>query len=89
MLFPDATVIDKGEDAQYQGRDAIRQWMTGEVRGYSLTTDVTGVKGDGEITVVTALVSGDFPGSPTEFEYRFLMRDGLITRLIIEFLGFK
>ncbi|RYG26539.1 nuclear transport factor 2 family protein [bacterium] len=86
---PDAVVIDKGEDAQYEGRDAIRQWMTGQVAGYSVKTEVTGVVEQGEETVVTALVSGDFPGSPAEFQYRFTLRDSLIFRLVIEFVAFR
>jgi hypothetical protein len=86
---PDAVVIDKGEDAEYQGREAILQWMGGAVTDYALKTDFTTVaEADGE-TVVKALVSGDFPGSPAEFEYRFLIQNSLIERLTIEFVGFR
>jgi len=49
---------------------------------------VGSVQEDGEV-VVTALVSGSFPGSPAEFLYRFSVQDALIKRLVIEFTGFK
>jgi hypothetical protein len=38
---------------------------------------------DGEVTRVTALVSGDFPGSPIALQFRFVLDDGLISRLEI------
>jgi hypothetical protein len=42
--------------------------------------DVVSVDGP---TVVTAQVSGTFPGSPIQLRYRFTLRDGLIAAVTI------
>lgn len=86
---PEATVVDEGEDTEFVGREAIHRWMTEYTSKYKTTLEVTDmVEKDGEV-VLTTLVSGNFPGSPAEFAYRFRMRDGLIDRLVVEFVGFK
>lgn len=86
---PEATVVDKGEDTEVIGREAIYRWMTEYTSKYKTTVKVVGmVEDDGEV-VLTTLVSGNFDGSPAEFMYRFALRDGLIDRLVIDFVGFK
>lgn len=80
---PTATVIDEGENMKMTGHDSIRQWMTGTVADYKLSTDVTKSVESEENTTVTALVSGDFPGSPIEFEYEFKTQAGKIEQLTI------
>ena len=85
----DATVVDEGEDTTAIGREAIHGWMTDYISKYKTTVDVTDMaEKDGEV-VVTTLVSGDFPGNRAEFVYRCTLRDGLISRLVVEFVGFK
>lgn len=79
----DAVIVDTGENMEMKGHDAIRKWLTGTVASYNLTTEVTRAVEQGDETVVTALVSGDFPGSPIEFDYGFVVRDGKIDRLVI------
>lgn len=86
---PEATVFDQGEDHEVAGREAIHYWMADYTSKYKTTLEVTGVAEEGQETVVTTLVSGNFPGSPAEFVYRFVLRDGLIDRLVIEFVSFK
>ncbi|RYG44906.1 nuclear transport factor 2 family protein [bacterium] len=86
---PEATVFDEGEDTEVVGREAIHHWMTEYTSKYKTTLEVVGlIEKDGEV-VLTTLVSGNFPGSPAEFEYRFALHDGLISRLTIEFVAFK
>jgi ketosteroid isomerase-like protein len=86
---PDATVVDEGEDAKAVGREAIYHWMADYTSKYKTTLEVTEmVEKEGEV-VLTALVSGNFDGSPAEFVYRFVLRDGLIGRMVVEFVGFK
>jgi len=86
---PDATVFDEGEDTNVVGREAIHRWMTEYTSKYKTTLEVTDmVEEDGEV-ILTTLVSGNFQGSPAEFRYRFALRDGLIDRLVVEFVGFK
>ncbi|RYG48420.1 nuclear transport factor 2 family protein [bacterium] len=85
----DATVIDEGEDSKAVGREAIHGWITEYTSKFKTTLEVVNlVEKDGE-AVVTTLVSGDFPGSPAEFVYRFALRNDLIDRLVVEFVGFK
>ena len=80
---PNATVFDEGENQKATGQDAIRKWMEGTIANYKLSTDVMKcADGDGE-TVVTALVTGDFPGSPISFDYFFTLKDGKIDALRI------
>jgi hypothetical protein len=89
VFAPEATVSDEGEDTEVVGREAIYHWMTEYTSKYKTTLEVVGmVEEDGEV-VLTTLVSGNFDGSPAEFVYRFTLRDGLIDRLVIEFVDFK
>lgn len=81
---PDATVVDEGESKVLEGHGAIREWLEGPIASYNLTNEVTNsVERDGE-TIVTALVSGDFPGSPIEFDYAFHLKGDKIDRLVIK-----
>ncbi len=80
---PTAIVVDEGENLEMNGHQAIREWLEGPIAAYDLTTEVTGSsEKDGGI-LVTALVSGDFPGSPIEFDYHFRLFGGKIDRLEI------
>lgn len=57
----EASVRDEGRDMI--GRAAIRKWMEETTRKYRVTVAPTGVgQADGR-TIVTAQVSGTFPGS--------------------------
>jgi len=86
---PDATLVDEGEDITAVGREAIHAWMADYTSKYTTTVEVTDtIEKDGEV-VVTTLVSGNFPGDRAEFVYRCTLQDGLIARLVIEFVGFK
>lgn len=80
----DATVIDDGENTQLTGHDEIRSWLSGTIASYNLTTQITDVAEKEGETIVTALVSGDFPGSPISFDYRFVVVQNKIVRLVIE-----
>lgn len=76
---PDAVVYDDG--AEMRGRPAIKEWSEGVNKAYSLTMEPTGLTEAEDETVLTALVSGNFDGSPLEFEYRFKIKAGSITAL--------
>ena len=67
----------------YATKAAIRTWLEETSRKYRDKAEVKTVVADGETTRVTALVSGDFPGSPIALQFRFLLDDGLISRLEI------
>jgi hypothetical protein len=52
------------ERRERRGRSAIREWMEETTRKYRATVEITGVAATDSGAVVTALVSGNFPGSP-------------------------
>ena len=74
-----AVVTDEGQERR--GAAAIRQWMEETTRKYNPTAEVLEVAAtDGE-TVVTALVSGTFPGSPAQVHFAFTLEAGKIAHL--------
>lgn len=86
---PGATIFDQGEDLEISGREAIERWFVELAAQYQTTLEIVGVVEENGAFAVTTLVSGNFPGSPAEFVYRFTLLEGLIDRLVIEFVGFK
>ena len=83
----DATVWDNGEDLELKGIAKIREWMTDTVAGYKLTSEVVSGEPRGEEFVAGVVVSGDFPGSPYKFEYRFKLKGDKIAELAIDPIG--
>ena len=76
----DATVRDEG---RVEGLAAITAWRTETKKQYRYTVDpVESVQRDGQ-TVVTARVSGDFPGSPATLTFIFRLERDQITSLKI------
>ncbi len=81
-------VTDEGR--MMTGHKAIRAWRdAGPSSQYTYTTTVVGSGVADRSTdplgtrVVIARLDGDFPGSPVDLTFRFVVRDGLITRLEI------
>lgn len=78
----DAVVRDAGETRF--GREAIRQWKVETDQKYSHTRAepflVTTENGE---TQVTGHVSGDFPGSPVDLRYFFVLKGDRIADLEI------
>jgi hypothetical protein len=79
---PEGAVSD--EERQHVGAEAIQRWMEETTAKYNDQSQIRGATTNGDRTVVTAEVSGTFPGSPIEFRYAFTLRDGLITSLAID-----
>jgi ketosteroid isomerase-like protein len=77
----DASVRDEGQEMN--GRAAIREWIDDTTRKYRVTLMPTGVHQADERTIVTAQVSGTFPGSPVEVRYHFTITGEKIGRLEI------
>jgi ketosteroid isomerase-like protein len=67
----DAIVRDEGHT--YTGRDAIEEWKAGSSRKYSYTVEPFAIVREGDRTVVTSHVVGDFPGSPVDLSYLFTL----------------
>ncbi|MAM11454.1 MAG: polyketide cyclase [Rhizobiaceae bacterium] len=77
----DAVVIDEGNT--YTGRDAIRQWMANTSTKYAYTVEPFAMAEDGARTIITSHLVGNFPGSPVDLRYVFLLKDGMIAELEI------
>lgn len=65
----DAVVRDEGRDIQ--GRGAVRAWAEETRRKYRFHAEVMMVEQAADRTVVTAHLTGDFPGNPVDLRYRF------------------
>jgi ketosteroid isomerase-like protein len=77
----DALVHDENQDIQ--GHDAIRVWALESRRKYQFQAEVLSAEAHADKTVVTAHVTGNFPGSPVDLTYRFKLADEKIAALEI------
>ena len=77
----DGLVHDEGQDIS--GRDAVRAWADETGRKYRYRADVLSVGETADRTVVKARVTGEFPGSPVELQYRFKLSGRRIAALEI------
>lgn len=77
----DGRVRDEGNDIR--GRDAVRDWAEETGRKYRYRAEVTAVEAIANGALVTAHLTGDFPGNPVDLRYRFELRDGQIASLAI------
>jgi hypothetical protein len=78
----DASVHDEGRDLE--GHREIRAWIEETTRKYRPTIRPISSAEEGARTIVTAQVSGSFPGSPIELRYRFNVSRKKIASLEIE-----
>jgi hypothetical protein len=76
-----AVVVDDGHERS--GRLAIREWIEGSTARYRVKADAIDVAERDGNTVVTCLLSGDFPGSPAKLRYVFSLSEAMIIRLEI------
>ena len=76
-----AHVHDESQD--YQGREAVRNWIAGAALKYRPKNEVLRMRRAGEALVVTSRVSGNFPGSPAELDFSFVIQNDQIVRLSI------
>jgi len=77
----DAQVRDEGHT--YDGRAAIQAWKDDSASRYRyIATPIALEKAD-RSHVVTARVVGDFPGSPVDLRYSFMLERGKIASLEI------
>src|SRR5688572_14467625 len=60
--FPEGAVV-RDEGHTYTGRDAIRQWKADSSAKYTYTVEPFAMAAEGDRTVVTSHLAGDFPGS--------------------------
>ncbi|MEA3196219.1 MAG: hypothetical protein QOF32_271 [Gammaproteobacteria bacterium] len=77
----DAEVQD--ESRQYQGRDSIRSWKERTAAQYRYTLEPLDAAVTERNVKLRARLTGDFPGSPTELRYTFVLANGKIQSLAI------
>lgn len=77
----DARITDEGKDNH--GREAVRAWKRKSSQAYRYTAEPFAIADEGDRTVVTSHVAGDFPGSPIDLRYIFELRDDRIAALEI------
>lgn len=80
LFTDDAHVNDEAND--YYGAQ-IADWIDRATADAKPTADVTDITHDSDQFVVTAQVSGNFPGSPVQLRYYFTLKDSKIARLLI------
>lgn len=81
VFAPDASVTDEGQT--HTGTDAIRQWWLAAQTKYHHSAAPLQVAEDGNLSIVSARVTGDFPGSPAILRFAFGLEGGLIRSLRI------
>ncbi|MGH7650680.1 MAG: nuclear transport factor 2 family protein [Gemmatimonadaceae bacterium] len=81
--FTDRAVVTD-ESRVWVGHDAIRQWKESTTSRYRYTSKpIASEEKDGTITVVSRL-TGDFPGSPADLRYVFVLDGDKISSLEIK-----
>jgi ketosteroid isomerase-like protein len=81
VFTDDGAVKDEGRE--HRGSSAIRAWIEETIRKYDFRAEPSEVAREHGWTVVTAIVSGSFPGSPVTLRYRFQLDGEKVARLEI------
>lgn len=81
----DAMLVDEGET--YHGPVAVSRHIIEANRGAKVMTEVTSYAEKNGEMVVTAVISGDFDGSPIPLDFCFTLYNGKIKNLIITVSG--
>jgi SnoaL-like domain len=77
------TAVVKDEGATHTGLEEIRRWWLDAKQKYQHTAQPMRMQADGETVSVWAMVSGNFPNSPAELHFRFIIEAGKICELEI------
>ena len=80
-FLEDAVVVD--QQRTHRGRAAIERWKAEATAKYQYTSEPQSSETSGQDTVVTARLTGKFPGSPVTLRYHFTLQDDTIARLEI------
>lgn len=79
-VFTDNAIV-KDEGKTHVGRDAIRKWKAGTTQKYTYTMEPFFVASESGKTQVTTHVVGDFPGSPVDLRFFFVVADDKIAEM--------
>jgi len=77
------TAFVKDEGNTYLGRDEIRDWKSCSSKKYEYTVEPFDITTEGRRTVVMSHLTGNFPGSPVDLRYFFVLDGDLIQELEI------
>jgi hypothetical protein len=77
------TAIVKDEGKTYAGREAIRRWKMQASTQYTYVSEPFAIEQDGDRATVTSRVTGNFPGSPVDLRYSFVLEADKIASLEI------
>jgi len=77
----DARVHD--DDHEYEGLEAIRSWKVQTNAKYRYVVEPLRAAVTEKNVKLHARLTGDFPGSPAELDYTFVLHDGKIASLDI------
>lgn len=80
--FTEGAIV-KDEGNTYTGREAIRKWKEDSSAKYTYTVEPFAITTEGERTVVTSHLTGNFPGSPVDLNYFFVFEGDKIAELEI------
>jgi hypothetical protein len=75
----DGVVLDEGKT--HSGLAAIEAWKTDSSAKYAYTARPHTLETKGRSYIVTSQVSGNFPGSPVDLRYTFILERGKIASL--------
>lgn len=78
-----ANGVVKDERKCHEGKEAIRRWKEEASTAFSYSVQPHTVGTEGDRTVVTSAVTGDFPGSPIALRYFFVLEGDSIAELEI------
>lgn len=76
---PDATVLDEGKT--YHGTSEIHAWRADVAAKFTYTCEPRRVEHQGDATVVTCRLEGDFPGGVADLRFFFKLVAGKISSL--------
>src|SRR4051794_20918138 len=77
-----AVAVDQGEF--FRGREQIHAFLRDAGSEFEYTTEQIGAaRVDDDHWVVTLRLEGTFPGGIAELDYRFALREDLVTELVI------
>lgn len=77
----DACVFDEGET--HRGHPAIQAWMRATRANIEYNVEPVSVSQQGNTMIVTATVTGNFPGSPVQLDHTFQLAESQIQSLEI------
>ena len=80
----DADAIVQDEGKKMRGVAAIEKWSANTFKKYQYTTDPTNIVENKTEIVMTATLTGNFPGSPVSLDYHFTLKKGKILSLEIK-----